>query len=117
MSNNECVICLDNINKNDLLTIKHDLCKYTIHKSCVYNKCVYCHKILINNNNKLYTLYILDKLIKLFILIDIEDIIGGDPILIIFYTMNVFFIAIFIICPIIIGDCIIQKISNIYDGI
>jgi len=106
MIENECVICLDNINNNDLYIVKHNLCRYTIHKQCIYNKCVYCNKILIKND---YLINLLSVIVNKFLFIRLEYITDDNIILFMLFIINVYLLSIFLICPIIIIYHIINK--------
>ena len=97
----QCMICLDNIKNCDQHKIEHNKCKYIIHKRCAsYKKCLYCHKELyINADKMLY--FIIDELINLCVSLYLNYMIDKLDILYIIRITYVLFFILFILCPII----------------
>jgi hypothetical protein len=111
----QCLICLDNIDKCDLLVIKHNKCRYSIHDKCFYDKCLYCHSYIVQNNKNNYNLLltIIEKITDNFILIDLNKIIDIHPILFIVHIINIYTVLFIIICPTLIGYIIINHFYHI----
>jgi hypothetical protein len=115
----DCLICLEKINTNDKYLIKHNKCSYILHRQCLqqYNKCLYCNKIIkstLELESDINILTNFEKLVNIFIFVQIDKITDENPFIFILYLINIYIILLFIAFPIIIVNNIYLKFNYFF---